>query len=181
MKRSCSEFFDLPSVWANPGKGSKGVFRPQGPVQGVRRNPPAWKSTTAPEAATFLVGFNVGHDAKWSMPDLIHLVKSFLKERGFPQDSSFVYQKGVYTHRQPELGTVTEDGARLIILKFPESDWDKIDEKQFQELMKTLAEEIADKLDQDEVIVIFSAGGIDKVTYGVWPKRRASEIGWEVE
>lgn len=167
-----SRIIKNPCVYSSPDKSSRGRFKPQGNFQfsGPRINPLEWKSQDAPYMARILVGFNVGEKPAYSMSDLIPIVRNFLRLHGLPEDSSFVYQKGVYTHSK-DGKVIQEDGAQVIILKVPYTAWDNVTSRRFPRLMQWLAETIATQLQQEEVIVETSKGGKVIATFGMSGKK----------
>jgi hypothetical protein len=156
------EFIVNPCVYESPDGSKKGQFTPTGGIEvsGKCINPTDWRSKSAPYQARLLVGFNVGKEARWKMDNVVSLVREFLHKKGMPEDSSFVYQRGVYTHKEGEKEEViTEEGAQVIILKFPYSNWDKLNRREFAKFAYRLGEHLADELLQRSVVVEISKGG----------------------
>ena len=159
--------------WRTPN-GTLGFFRPNGrmTVEGSRcgdfaENPAGWTSRAPIYAARIFVGFNVGHKAKWSMSDVVRIVKRVRKDQVGMPDATFLYQRGLYTSKRDD-SVVDEKGAQIIILNLAGASV-----KAFRDQMIFLGEEIATKLRQEEVIVEIQRGGISKETIGVTPVRRA--------
>ena len=162
-------YFANPFVYRSPDGKHYGVLHPRGAVRsagGPRVNPFSWASRRPTLTARILVGFNVGKVAKYSMDDLVPFVKKWLKERDLQQDSSFVYQRGVYTHEKAGHGVqagevVTEEGAQILLLNVFDKDTEgkPITESRFIRCTKKLAEAICGRLEQETVIVEISQGG----------------------
>lgn len=150
--------------WDFKPNGRPGVLR------GSRLLTPNWKTTEVPWAARLFVGFNVGHEAVYDMEDLITLVKAVRKRQGVPMDSTFIYQKGVYTH-EDDHGVVTEDGAQVIILNLDPGTSKEV----FEAQMIELANVIVDEMQQETVIVEMQQGGIVREIIGV------TEVEMELE
>jgi hypothetical protein len=153
--------------WAASG-GRSGSFRPNGKLTTVgdaalAPNPTSWRAKSPMLAARLFVGFNVGSKPRWHVDDLIRIVKATRKKQGHPQDASFLLQKGVYTSRQSGK-TVTENGSQVVLLNI-----DGVSLKAFEAEMLALAEGVAEKLKQEEVIVEIQKGGIAVRTFGVVP------------
>lgn len=161
--------------WAHGSE--RGVFKPNGrPVvpNGSKLLTPNWRSTTPTWAARLFVGFNVGETPTYRMDDLIQIVRRVRKEQGSPEDSSYVYQRGVYTH-EGEGGTVTEDGAQVVLLNLDPGTSKEEFERQVIELANVLVEE----MQQETVIVELQQGGIVREVIGV--TEADTELGQEVE
>lgn len=156
---------------ANPGlltwrhRGGGGSFRPYGDLYfvGALRNPRIWQSPGG-LAARIIVGFNVGDKPKWELKDVIPIVKRVRKEQGYPPNSTFVLQEGLYQHREPEKGVVQEKGTQVIII----DEWGTPPE-QFDREMVELAETLARELQQKEVILEIQERGITQSVSGVAP------------
>lgn len=128
-----------------------------------RKNPADWSSKGPLYSANLFVGFSVGNKPVWKMADLIKLVKRVRKRQVKHPDSSFLYQKGIYTHESD--GTVvTEDGAQVIILNVPPM-LRRV--SVFRKHMIKLAEIICRDMKQETVIVRIDKNGIAEETIGV--------------
>jgi hypothetical protein len=149
-------------TWASPDGRSNGKFVPNGRVR-VGRNfvTPNWRSSEQMFSARIFVGFNVGHDAVYSMDDIIPIVKEVRIKQGIAPDASFVYQKGMYTHMDGS-GTVTEEGAQIILLNLSGAS-----QEEFTNQMIQLANVLRDRLQQEAVIVEIQQGGMVKEVIGV--------------
>lgn len=161
--------------WQSPDGRRRGTFRANagGPkfaykegqrrFSTARKNPEDWTSKGPVLSATLFVGFSVGDKPVWSMGDLITLVKKVRKAQVKHPDSSFLYQKGIYTHESD--GTVvTEDGAQVIILNVPPMFRRA---SVFRKNMVKLAETICRDMQQETVIVRIDKNGIVDETIGV--------------
>lgn len=153
-----------PFYWNNPRKrNGGGMFHPSGPMQrhGAHPNPGLWSSKTT-RAARIIVGFNVGGEPKWTLDDLIPIVKRVRTEQVGNPSSSFIAQRGVYQHHSGQI--VTEDGAQVIII-----DTFGTAKQKFERQMVELAEIVCRELQQDEAIVEIQKNGISEKTIGVGP------------
>lgn len=155
-----------PKGWTPKGRSS-GFFRPNGPLirvdpKGVVPNPPTWTSEDPMQAARLFVGFNVGNKPTYKLEQLVSLVRSVRKKQEAKPDSTFLAQQGIYTGKD---GTsVHEDGAQVIIL-----NTDGIPATDFRGQMIELAETIAERFRQEEVILEMQRGGMSELTMGVAP------------
>ncbi len=158
--------------WRSPG-GKTGSFRPNGrmTLEGRRadfaENPTGWSSRAPIYAARIFVGFNVGPRPRWTMSDVVQIVKRVRKGQVGSPDATFLYQRGLYTSKE-DSSVVDEKGAQIIILNLSGATV-----KEFRAQMIELGEEIAEKLRQEEVIVEIQKGGVSKETIGITPVRRA--------
>jgi len=151
--------------------GGAGSFRPNGKLQlhsvsEFVKNPQTWKATgTAAHAARLFVGFNVGGEPTWKIEQLIALVREVRRTQGAREDSSFVAQKGVYTHTNEETGVekvIEEDGAQVILFKMPSETV-----KLFKQRVVELAEIICRQMQQAEVVVELQRGGVVQSVFGI--------------
>ena len=160
--------------WQSPDGKQRGTFRanPEAPKFAYklgeqrfssRTNPAAWSSGGPTYSATLFVGFSVGNKPTWNMNDLIKLVKAVRIKQVKHPDSSFLYQKGIYTH-ESNGEVVTEDGAQVIILNVPPMVRKLT---VFRRNMITLGETICREMKQETVIVRLDKNGIAQETIGV--------------
>jgi len=157
--------------WSHP-TGAEGHFRPNGKLELVTSadmtpNLSTWSAKGSQTmAARIFVGFNVGGKPKWSMEDLIKVVRVARTAQHQREDASFVAQKGIYTHtvlgRRPKV--IEEKGAQVILIRMPDEP-----AKAFRGHMIELAEQIADRLKQAEVVLELQRGGIVQEVMGVAP------------
>lgn len=168
----------LRTRWYNPNGSRGGAFRPEGRLT-VPRNSriltPNWSSKAPVWGARLFVGFNVGHAARYKMDDLIKIVKRVRRAQNKAEDSSFLYQKGIYTH-QDGSGTVTEDGAQVVFLNL-----DNTPLKVFRRQMIELANAIVDEMQQETVIIELQRSGIIRETIGVSPHDTELDVDLESE
>lgn len=143
--------------WSSPNGSRSGSFEPKGnPQFPPRFNPStAWESDTPTLAARLFVGFNVGGTPTYSMDHLVEIVRKSLRSQGASEDSSFVYQKGVYTHKDSR-EVVKEDGAQVIILNTEEG----VTQAQFKERVIAVADAIIDQMKQEAVVIEIQKGGV---------------------
>lgn len=162
--------------WQNPNGRQRGTFRvnPKSKLtcaykageklySTTRENPTSWRSKGPTYAATLYVGFSVGNKPTWKMPDLVKLVKKVRRDQVTHPDSTFLYQRGVYTH-ESDGNVVTEDGGQVILLNVPPV------QRKFSEFRRhviRLAEIIAKKFKQESVIVTIEKNGVLFETIGV--------------
>lgn len=142
-----------------PNKGSDFGF---GYKKHAYLTPNSWHSAEAPYAARLFVGFSVESVPTYDMDDLIKIVKSVRKRQIGAPDSSFVYQKGVFTHGHGL--EVTEDAAQVVILNLPPHNRPR---PEFESHMIELAETIREVMEQETVIVEIQKGGVVLTTYGI--------------
>jgi hypothetical protein len=161
--------------WQSPDGKQRGTFRSNSGAPKFayklgekrfstsRRNPPVWSDRGPTYSATLFVGFSVGDKPTWNMDDLVKLVKRVRRSQVKHPDSSFLYQKGIYTH---ESGgeIVTEDGAQVIILNVPPM---VRKHSVFRKHMIKLAEIICRDMKQETVIVRIEKNGVLDETIGV--------------
>lgn len=147
-----------------------GFFTPNGKLTATRGgrdrltpNRVLWSSTDPMYAARLFVGFNVGATPTWKMQDAIDIVRRIRSRQVGVADSTFLYQRGIYTH-QSSGETVEEDGAQIIVLNLPEFGATKAE---FVRQVTELAEELAEALKQEQVIVEIQQGGLSKETFSV--------------
>jgi hypothetical protein len=122
-----------------------------------------WSSSAPMLSARLFVGFNVGEKPRWTLADLMALVRRVLEQQTGDPSSTFIAQRGFYLHRDTRY-VVEEDGAQVVI--FPDSDEPR---DSFEARMVELARVIAADMQQAEVIVDISRGGISQQAYGVGP------------
>jgi len=146
----------------NPGS-FKCAYKAGDRLYATRDNPTAWRSKGPTYAATLYVGFSVGDKPTWTMKQLVPLVKKIRKQQVGHPDSTFLYQRGVYTHKS-DGKVITEDGAQVILLNV-----DPVTRKfyEFRRHMITLAETIAKKFKQETIIVNIEKNGILHETLGI--------------
>jgi hypothetical protein len=163
--------------WRSPRGDAMGSFTPNGrlapsvPGLGSRalvKNRAAWSSKSPLYSARVVVGFNVDGEPMWEMDDLVALVRRVREEQVGTPDSTFLYQRGLYTSKKRVEGgkpaVEDEDGGQVIIINLPEFG---ATYKRFHDQMVSLAEVIASEFDQEEVILEIQKGGISKETLGV--------------
>ena len=143
-------------------------FNPCGPVRefgvhGKRRNPKTETGLGKVWGVRMFVGFSVKQKPKYSLASLVSETRDFLRKMNFPEDSSFVAQKGVYTYA--EGGTVVEeDSAQVIIL-----DTTLIDKDKFLKVMQDLAEYLVVTFEQEVMFVQVLYANVVRDTWRVTP------------
>jgi hypothetical protein len=158
----------------NPVRTRAGTFYPEGTfsVHSVAdrtktRLNPLLDSNIITEtwAGRLLVGLSVRKKARYTRFDLVRNVRSYLKKKRVPQDSSFVSQEGVYTYRDGSI--VREKSAQVIIINT------YTDLKSFKLLIEGLAEYLCIKLEQEMIVVEIQRNGIVDVTWLVVSEKAA--------
>lgn len=174
----------MPAIIANFGSLSwggpyPGMFRPQGKLQyhgdtdqlfrEIGHTNPASRSRKVSAGARIIVGFNVGKKPRWTMADLVSVVRKVrIRQVGQP-DATFVAQTGMYTHQglTAKKGVVvTEKGGQVLIKNLPHL---KTGEAEFKAQMIELAEEICRALKQEIVIVDYQERGLSVEEWVVSP------------
>lgn len=147
------------AVWILP-EGNAHSFHPNGRKtwHGYRPNRMTWQSADTYSARLF-VGFNVGDETVYDMKDLVAIVREVRELQIDDPSSSFVYQHGIYKHHDGQV--VEEPGAQIIIINMGASP------TKFAEDMTELAEAIAERMSQEEVVVEIQRNGVVKRVFGV--------------
>lgn len=137
------------------------------------RNPTDWSADAETDpmlAARVFVGLSVGQDAAFDVDDVVAIVKKVRAAQGKRDkrhdrhvDASFIAQRGLYTSRKSG-DVVEEDSVQIVLL-----NTDGLPKRQFESEIVELAEQLATRLDQEEVIVDLQENGISKKTLGVKP------------
>jgi hypothetical protein len=126
-------------------------------LSSTRKNPikADFRSYGDSRAARIFVGLSIKGRQTYSLAYLVSLVREFLRKRKFPEDSSFLSQRGVYTH-QDSHKTIEEDSAQVVIINMgsPES--------KFKKTIVSLGEHICKIMRQDSVIVDYQKNGISE-------------------
>jgi len=157
-------------------RDSERSFHPNGDLyyygDGFEKNESRWRTTNPIWSARIFVGLEevrgrrevADRKAERKLDELIDLVRDVRTDQSGDPASSFLYQRGLYTHQEPgRKGQVVEDfGAQVVIIGTP-----GMPRQDFEQQMVELAESIAAEFDQEEVILDLQRGGISKVTMGV--------------
>jgi hypothetical protein len=170
------------AVEANLGKfswrnGSDiGWFQPNGSIHvhgddvGLTPNSRLWESDDALYSARIIVGFKVKRKNRWTMNDIVRIVKRERKKQVGNPSSTFLLQRGLYAHTEHEGGrplVVDERGAQVIILNTPDLGTGI---REFQGQMEELAETLATELRQEAVILEIQKGGLTVKTISMGPR-----------
>ena len=142
----------------------RGSFNPAGKIcfsNDKRFNPVDW-NIEKPLCARIIVGFNVGKVSTWSMEDLIALVKEVREKQGELPDSTFIYQRGLFTYTESG-ETTEEEGGQVIIFNF------SVTADVFQAQMVELGETIARKFEQKSILLEIQRAGIVQMAGMVTP------------
>lgn len=149
------------SVWRTRD-GIVRSFHPTGRRLGagerLRANRVSWEASDTYSARLF-VGFNVGAKTVWEMDDLLAVVREVRERQTGNPASSFLYQKGIHKHQSGQI--VEEPGAQVIVINMGSSP------KEFIEQMLELAEQVADQLKQEEVVLEIQKNGLVERVFGV--------------
>lgn len=155
-------------------RGEIGYFVPNGRVAIAGRKPAAalspnrtlWEADEPMYAARLFVGFNVGGETQWTMDDAVRIVRRVRGDQVHDPSSSFLYQRGLYTHveRGGEREIVDEPGAQIIILNLPDFG---VSPREFERQMVELGEALAEDLEQEAVIVEIQKAGMTAKTISV--------------
>lgn len=164
----------MPAIPCNPSRASwsgpnAGSFNPYGKLDIISYGGPgtlgaaAWESANS-RAARLFVGFSVGQQPRYSMDDLIPIVRDVrLLQAPADPSASFVAQQGIYRYKH-DGDIVEEDGAQVIIIAPAGTAG-----SQFKAEMIALGEEIARKLHQELIVLELQHNGLIEVTIGVVP------------
>jgi len=108
-----------------------------------------------------IVGLNRRDGDKNNIEDIIATVRDTRIAQVDDPGSSFISQKGLYKHKVTG-ETVSEESVRVIIMLLTDET-----PEEFRENVLVLAEDLADKFDQEEVIVEFQDRGVTDFVIGV--------------
>ena len=151
------------AIWAR-ADGLLQTFVPNGRKRShgktFAKNPVRWEAGADIWGARLFVGFNVGRETVYTMEDLIPIVRSVREEQTGDPSSSFLSQHGIYRHKEGDI--VEEPGAQVIIINLTGTT-----PQQFENQMVALAEEIAEQLHQEEVVVEIQRSGLVQRVFGV--------------
>jgi len=113
-----------------------------------------------------IVGFNVGLTPRWTINDLIPIVREVRMQQVADPSASFLLQQGLYRHKKGKYAgeVVDENGAQVIII-----DLSGATIREFEAQMVQLGEIVAARLQQETVIVDIQVNGIVKKTHVVKP------------
>lgn len=156
------------SHWRTPN-GRWGTFTPSGkltvwePPGKATPNRETFSVTEPIWSARLFVGLNVGSRPRWNDSDVVDIVADVRDKQTGDPSMSIVSQLGVYKHDKSG-EVVSEKSVQVIILNLPHLG---VGQKAFREQMVQLGEVLADKLQQELVIVELQKGGIVKETIGV--------------
>lgn len=152
------------TAWGGP---QAGFFRPLGRVVWGHRATDLGAVYFELEntlAARLFVGFSVANEPRWSLDDVILVVRE-VRERQAPDDpsASFIIQKGIYKYKATGQ-VVEEDGAQVVII-----DTRGLSYEDFRREIVELGEEIVKRLEQELVVVEIQRDGLVVKTLGVGP------------
>lgn len=153
--------------WFNPGRKSEDSFRPEGKLDviGPRQNPERSWGTKDTLAARLFVGLSVGQVPTWSQDDVVSIVVETRKKQG-AQAGRVVpgATRRVTSHRDGSV--MVEDSVQVVII-----DPRGCTQEDFTTEIEALAEVLATRLDQEEVVVEIQRNGLALETFGIKPKK----------
>ena len=141
------------------------TFRPDGPIyhngapevlDGVK------KRMKRVVGVRMFVGFNVGDTPRWSINDLVEVVRTVRLTQGADASATILAQRGIYQHKGGTDALITEEGAQVIILNLDGTAMDT-----FVDQMVALAEQICVRMYQSEVLVEIQVNGVVRETLTV--------------
>ena len=158
-------------------KNGGGSFTPSGKLEchgdrAILVNPRRWESEADTWSARIIVGFRpkdappslrlTERDAKEKEDLLVRLVRLTREAQVGDPGATFLTQRGLYRH--VESGEVVDEpGMQVILINTAEG----VTPKQFERQVEDLAELIADKFDQEEVIVEIQKNGVSQQVFGI--------------
>lgn len=158
--------------WTNKNGG--GSFAPSGKLEchgdaSVLSNPRRWESEADTWSARVIVGFrprdappDLKVDARQKEDLLVRLVRQTREAQVGDPGATFLTQRGLYRH--VESGEVVDEpGMQVILINTTEG----VTPKQFERQVEDLAELVADKFDQEEVIVEIQKNGVSQQVFGI--------------
>lgn len=120
----------------------------------------------------FFIGLNVGDKRKWGLWDVVDSVRSLLRGMGREEDSSYIVQRGVYTHAKEEgqpddapRKVVEEPSVQVVVFDSYPATKPEVFVKQMQDIGAALAE----KLQQETIIVDVRRANVSVGTFGMEP------------
>lgn len=118
----------------------------------------------------FFIGLNVGDRRKWGLWDVVDSVRSLLRGMGRDEDSSYIVQRGVYTHAKEEgqpddapRKVIEEPSVQVVVFDSYPATKPEVFLKQMQDIGTALAE----KLQQETIIVDVRRANVSIGTYGM--------------
>jgi hypothetical protein len=144
----------------------KGAFYPDNQGILVGDNPITRESYgTGAYAGLIIIGLSGQDGEKFKLEDMVSIVGDIRMEQAGDPGASFIAQKGLFKHKITGK-RVEEDSVRIIILNLTgESD------EEFKENILSLADELAERFNQEAVIVEFQRKGVTEEVTGIgWKK-----------
>lgn len=111
-------------------------------------------------SARIFVGLNVGTKAKYTVQDVVALLKRVRKEQSPNPNASILTQTGMFKDKSGRM--IVENSVQIIVI-----DLDGLSEKDFTEQMMTIAEAFVEEFEQEEVLVEIQKRGVVLEIYGV--------------
>jgi len=158
-------------------KNGGGSFTPSGRLvchgdRSILTNPRRWQSEADTWSARIVVGFRpkdappsfriTEREAKHKEDLLVYLVRRTREAQVGDPGATFLTQRGLYRH--VESGEVVDEpGMQVILINTAEG----VTPKQFERQVEDLAELIATKFDQEEVIVEIQKNGVSQQVFGI--------------
>ena len=130
------------------------AFNPSGPLKmhGARTNPSIDLEGDT-YACRIFVGFNVGKKPRWSMMDLLAIIRKIRAKQKVGPDATLYYTKGMFSGSG---GLVEENGAQVLIINTNAKERPV----KFEKNMKALAEGIVVAFDQEVIYGEIQKNGI---------------------
>jgi len=114
-------------------------------------------------SALLIVGLRGNSGVSFSIDEVRSVVRQLRMEQAGDPGASFIMQKGLYLHRDKKQ-VIEENSVRVIILLLTGET-----QKEFQDNIFRLGEELARVFDQEEVLVEFQDRGVHEKVFGAKP------------
>jgi hypothetical protein len=110
--------------------------------------------------ARLMVGLSVKGKNVYTVEFLRTLTRAYLRAHKMPENSTFVVQKGVYTHKRSKR-VIEEDSSQIVLIN------EGVSNRKFFAVARSLAEHICKKMQQESVICEIQENGIPKHIYDI--------------
>lgn len=118
----------------------------------LRRNP-VERLDVVPLTARLFVGLNVGQKPTYSVEDAVKLTREIRTRQGALPDASFLAQRGLFTDEKTR-EIVDENSVQIVVFDFSG------DQEFFEAQIEELAEELAQKFQQQVIYVEMQKAGV---------------------
>lgn len=144
-----------------PFDAGTGFFRGYGKIRehGARMNPAARIGKRGKHivlAARLFVGLSVHEKPKWSVKDVVDVVRDVREAQTGDPSASFLSQRGIYKHQSGNR-IIDEKSVQVIVL-----DRAGVGRKKFEKQIIQLGEELARRLKQETVVGELQVNGVTK-------------------